>query len=126
VSSALAWGAALTWAVAGYGATPAALWLRLRAGRRDAGAAALVAFLGVEIVGLGALEGGVPRSLLEGREGVGTPVWLGLAVGAAGLAALAVASRPGEAADRVAALAFGLFGLGHLLRALALAIGAPG
>lgn len=120
MSLGLAWIAALAWAAA-LVATPVALWLRLREGCRDAAVLVLSLFLAVQLVGLGVIEAGGIEALRENRPGEGAPGWLAAMLGAAGIAALAAAWRQEGRADRVAALAFGLFGVGHLLRELALA-----
>lgn len=118
MSTALAGAAVIALAVAALAATPAALWLRLRGGRRDAGALVLVVFLAAQAARLGSIAAGEAGAALE-RPWVGVPAWLGWMLGASGLAALAAIPRQEGAADRAAALAFGLFGLGHLLRELA-------
>lgn len=118
MSAALAWAAVAAWAVAALAATPAALWLRLRGGRRDAGVLVLVVLLAAQVAGLGSIATGEAGAALE-RPRVGVPAWLGWMLGASGLAALAAIPRQDGAADRAAALAFGLFGIGHLLRELA-------
>ena len=117
MSEVLAWGSRLASTAAALGATPVALWLRLRAGRRDAGALVLGVFLVAQLAALGRVT-----ELWAGR-----PAWLGWSLGISGLAALAAAPQQEGSAERAVALALGLFGIGHLLRRLAaVAANGPG
>jgi len=125
MSIVLAGSAAMAWLAAALAATPAAVWLRLRGRRRDPGTLVLVVFLAAQLVALGSIEEREVEAVLE-RPWAGVPAWLGWMLGASGLAALAVTPRQDGAADRAAGLAFGLFGLGHLLREIARLAAAAG
>lgn len=121
MSGGLAWAVVVAWSAGALIVTPAAAWLRLRDGRLDAGVLVLVVFLAAQLGGLGWIATHGAGALLDREAGEGVPPWLGWMLGVTGLIALATGVNPVPRADRAAALAFGFFGLGHLLRELALA-----
>ena len=126
MSGALAGAAVAAW-VLGAAAMPVVAWLWIRDHRRRLG---LIAFAGALVaqgswLALAASGGLAP--LLDPRA-PGLPAgWVGWAVGVGGLAAFASGLRPRGAArhgrsDRAAEIGVGLFGLGVLLRQLALVL----
>ena len=117
--------AVAAWAL-GAAAMPAVAWLWIRDGRRRLG---LVAFAGA-MVAQGswlALVAGSGLSILLDSRAEGVPGGgVGWAAGVGGLAALVSGFRPStgarrhRASDRAAEIGIGLFGVGVLLRQLAL------
>ena len=130
MSRALAAAAVLAWAV-GAVAIPVTAWLWFRAGRRRL---LLIAFAGglvAELSWLASVAAGGLDVLLNPRWKEGLTGWAAWAAGVGGLAALVSGLRPRAGAglgrsggvrdpDRAAEIAVGLFGLGILLRQLAL------
>jgi hypothetical protein len=125
VSRALAAAAVAAWAL-GAAAMPAVAWLWIRDGRRRLG---LVGFAGAMVAQVSwlALVAGSGLAILLDPRAWGVPGgWVGWAAGVGGLAALVSGLRPGtgprrvRASDRAAEIGIGLFGLGVLLRQLAL------
>ena len=125
MSRALAAAAVAVWAL-GAAAMPAVAWLWIRDGRGRLG---LIAFAGA-VVAMGswlALVAGSGLSILLDPRAEGVPGgWVGGAAGVGGLAAFGSGLRPGtgarrfRASERAAEIGIGLFGLGVLLRQLAL------
>ena len=126
MSRALATAAVALWAL-GAAAMPAVAWVWIRDGRRRLG---LVGFAGAMIAQVSwlALVAGSGLSILLDPRAEGVPGgWVGWTAGAGGLAALVSGLRPRaglrrpRGSDRAAEIGIGLFGLGVLLRQMALA-----
>ena len=132
MSRALAAAAVLAWAI-GAVAMPVAAWLWLRAGRRRL---LLIAFAGglvAELSWLASVAANGLDVLLDPGWKEGLTGWAAWAAGVGGLAALVSGLKPGgEPArggaagprdpDRAVEIGIGFFGLGILLRQLALAL----
>lgn len=125
MSRALAAAAVAAWSL-GAAAMPAVAWLWIRDGRRRLG---LIAFAGALVAQLSwlALVAGSGLAILVDARAEGFPGGpTGWAVGVGGIAALASGLWPRaerarfRGSDRAAEIGVGLFGLGVLLRQLAL------
>jgi hypothetical protein len=125
VSRALAAAAVAAWAL-GAAAMPAVAWLWIRDGRRRLGLVAFAGAMVAQVSWLALVAGSGLAVLLDPRAGGVPGGWVGWVAGAGGLAALVSRLRPGtgtrrvRASDRAAEIGIGLFGLGVLLRQLAL------
>lgn len=127
MSRALALAAVAAWALGAAG-MPVAGWFWLRDDRRRLGLVAFAAALVAQGSWLALAAAGGPRVVLDpGAEGF-PGGWTAWAVGVGGLAALASGLRPrphrgrSRTSDRVAEIGVGLFGLGVLLRQVALLV----
>jgi hypothetical protein len=125
VSRGLAAAAVAAWAL-GAAAMPAVAWLWVRDGRRRIGLLAFAGALVAQASWLAIVAGNGLAILLDPRaEGVPAG-WIGWVAGVGGLGALVSGLRPRAApgghggSDRAAEIGIGLFGLGLLLRQLAL------
>jgi len=127
VSRALAVAAVAAWTL-GAAAMPAAGWLWLRDDRRRLGLVAFAAALVAQGSWLALAAAGGLGVVLDPRAEGYPGGWTAWAVGAGGVAALASGLRPRprrgrlRTSDRVAEIGVGLFGLGVLLRQLALLV----
>jgi len=129
VSQALAAAAILAWGV-GAAATPVVAWFWLREGRSRLGLIPFAGILVAQVAVLGEVAVHGADVLLDSRMGGILTGWVGWTAGIGGLVALVSGLRPGPASlsgrrrvrdpDRAAAIGIGLFGLGFLLRQLAL------
>lgn len=126
MSRALAIAAVAAWSL-GALAMPVVAGLWIRDGRRRLGLVAFAGALVAQVSWVATAAAGGLAVLLDPRA-AGVPAgWVGWAAGAGGLAALVSGLRPGPgarrrggASDRAAEIGIGLFGLGVLLRQLAL------
>jgi hypothetical protein len=124
VSGALAAGAVAAWAL-GAAAMPVVAWLWVRDGRRRLGFVAFAGAMVAQVSWLALVAGSGLAVLLDPRAKGVPDGWVGWVAGVGGLAALVSGLRPRAAprrrSDLAAEMGIGLFGLGVLLRQLALA-----
>ena len=125
MSRALAAAAVAVW-VLGAAAMPAVAWLWIRDGRGRLGLVAFGGALVAQVSWLTLVTGSGLVLLLDPRAEEVPGGWVGWAAGVGGLASLAAGLRPrgwprrSRVSDRAAEIGIGLFGVGLLLRQLAL------
>jgi hypothetical protein len=129
VSQVLAGAAVLAWGL-GAAAITGAAWFWLRENRSRLGFVAFAGILVAEVAVLREVAVHGNDALLDPGMGGFLTGWVGWTAGIAGLIALVSGMRPGATslsaagrsryAHRAAAIAIGIFGLGFLLRQLAL------